>query len=173
MPDPRLVRKQEDIEKLRQLQKQMSTVLEILLVEGNPPNRVELKIKLPTAVDKNYPQNVSNVSTISIQLPSNYPIQEPAVTFRSSIWNPNVYPSGKLCIGKWTITENLELLVKRIIQVIVLDPAIINVGSPANGEAAQWYSSAHRKNPALFPTLRVENLFKSEQKRTITWRSIK
>lgn len=173
MPDPRSIRKQEDIEKLRQLQVQMSSVLEILSVEGNPPSKVELKIILPTAIDENYPQSTNTINRVSIQLPSNYPIQEPSVTFRSSIWNPNVFTSGKLCIGKWTITENLELLIKRIMQVIVLDPAIVNVDSPANREAANWYKSAKSRSPALFPTFRVGDLFLAQHKKTITWRTIK
>jgi hypothetical protein len=57
-------------------------------------------------------------------------------------------------------------------QILALDPAIINLESPANGEARQWYATASRRHPSLFPTVRLDTLRAAAQ-RTIQWKTIK
>jgi hypothetical protein len=88
----------------------------------------------------------------------------------------NVFASGLVCLGelrdRWNTTTNLALVVKWVMQILALDPALVGHGAPANGEAAQWYIAAKRRNPGMFPTVPLDSLRASAQ-RTIQWRTIK
>ena len=57
-------------------------------------------------------------------------------------------------------------------QILALDPTIINLDSPANKDAKEWYATAIRRNASLFPTVRLDSL-KASTKRKIAWRTIK
>jgi hypothetical protein len=57
-------------------------------------------------------------------------------------------------------------------QIIALEPAVINLASPANKDAAKWYDGAVRRNRSLFPTIQFDSLRASAQ-RKIVWRNIK
>jgi hypothetical protein len=166
-------RRREDLAKLRALQSRLPQVLTILGVSGDPPRSISLRIALPTAVDAKFPATRQAVSEVEIQLPETYPLPPgPLVLFRTPIWNPNVYASGKWCFGEWKMTENLELFVKRLMQVIALDPAIINTMSPANADAAKWYDATRVSQPKLFPTASVDALA-APAKPDMVWRPIR
>jgi hypothetical protein len=90
---------------------------------------------------------------VTIDLPSRYPLTAPTAAIRTPILHPNVYSSGQICLGvTWIPTFGLDFLVKRIIQIITFDPAILNEKSPANGEALSWYRDAVRRHAHAFPT---------------------
>jgi ubiquitin-conjugating enzyme E2 I len=36
-----------------------------------------------------------------------YPLREPSLYFPSGFWHPNCYPSGKLCLAKWTVQKRM------------------------------------------------------------------
>jgi len=168
------IRKRTDVAKLKELQTKMPGALEILSVVGDPPRSVKLRIRIPTAMNNRYPQQKQDISEVEIQLPEGYPLPPagvPFVNFMTPIWNPNVYPSGKWCFGEWTITENLELFVVRLMKVIALDPTIINPRSAANGDAAHWYVQLLEQRSGLFPTVSIAELMSEKPK--IAWRTIK
>ncbi len=148
-------------------------MLEIGQVRGNPITSIALRIRIPTARNKDFPRVAQEQSKVEIQLPQRYPFQGPLVSFKTPIWNPNVYSSGQLCYGNWKVMEYLDLFVRRLMQVIALDPAIINPKSPANTEASHWYDRARRANPRLFPTVVLDHLIEQETARQISWRDIK
>lgn len=167
------IRKREDLAKLKGLQVKLPTVLEIVGVKGDPPRELALRIRLPTAKSSSYPYEKQDMSDVTFQLPERYPLQKPTVTFKTPIWNPNVYPSGMYCYGEWNVTENLELFVIRLMKVIALDPTIINPRSPANGDAARWYMQMIERDPKLFSTVSVAGLINLSEKPKMVWRNIK
>ncbi|OWB56641.1 hypothetical protein B5S28_g2549 [[Candida] boidinii] len=89
-----------------------------------------------------------------IKFPSNYPFSPPNFKFTPSIYHPNVYTDGRLCISilhesgaemtdepdneTWTPAQSVESVLISIISLLE-DP---NINSPANVEAA----IAYRKN---------------------------
>jgi len=167
-------RKTEDLEKLRALQARQPGLLQLLRVAGQPPSEIELNLILPTARSANFPAERQGQPRVRIQLPQRYPFEEPLVSISSPIWNPNVYTSGRVCLGsRWTVTENLELLARRVMKIVALDPLIVNVQSPANREAAAWYAALLRRQPGLFPTVQVEALLAASAPKNIGWRNLK
>lgn len=167
-------RKLEDLEKLKALQARQPRLIQILRVTGQPPAEIELNLVLPTARSTAFPAERQAQTRVKIQLPQRYPFEEPLVSIQSTIWNPNVYASGRVCLGsRWTVTENLELLARRIMKIIALDPLIVNVQSPANREAASWYAALLRRQPGLFPTAQVEALLAAPAPRPIAWHNLK
>lgn len=173
MSEVSALRRRSDLAKLRELQSRMPRILEILEVTGNPPRSIKLRIRIPTAKNANYPKEKQEVNEVKIDLPENYPFTGPSVNFTTPIWNPNVYSSGKWCFGDWTITENLELFVTRLMKVIALDPTIVYPASPANTEAAHWYVKLKGRRPELFPTVLLSELMAEVEKAKIAWRPIK
>ncbi len=174
MGDPHAIRKREDLAKIKVLQRKIPGILEIGKVIGDPPRSITLCLRIPTAKNGSYPRERQETNEVEIQLPANYPFPPgPMVQFKTPIWNPNVYPSGKWCFGGWNVTENLELFVVRLMKVIALDPTIINPRSAANGDAARWYLQIQKRQPDLFPTVSVSGLIAEAYKPKISWRNIK
>jgi len=174
MNEASALRRRTDLAKLRELQSRMPRTLEILEVLGDPPRSIKLRIRIPTARNANYPQEKQNVNDVEITLPENYPFPPgPMVNFSTPIWNPNVYPSGKWCFGNWTIMENLELFVVRLMKVIAFDPTIVNPLSAANREAAGWYVRLKGLRTDLFPTVSLAGLTARVEKPKIVFRQIK
>ena len=170
--DPHTARRQADIAKLQELQTEFCGVVFVTRTAGTPVNLVELEIKLKTARSARFPDEAQASNAVQIQLPARYPFEPPKVTVTTPIWNPNIFTSGLICLGQqWIPTHNLALLVQRVMQILALDPAIINLASPANGEAGKWYAAASRRNPALFPTVRLDSL-RASAKPTIQWRPL-
>jgi ubiquitin-conjugating enzyme E2 A len=68
-----------------------------------------------------------------------YPNKPPNVKFVSTMFHPNVYNSGDLCLdilqNRWSPTYDVAALLTSI-QSLLNDP---NPGSPANAEAASLY----------------------------------
>jgi len=60
---------------------------------------IKLRLNIPTARDTNYPEIVQESSEIQIELPQRYPFEEPLAKVNTPIWNPNVFESGKICLG--------------------------------------------------------------------------
>ena len=165
-------RRNQDVQKLTQLAAQSGGRLRVGKISGNPPNHIELEVHLKTAASSDYPSKVSSVSKLQISLPARYPFVEPAVTITTPIHHPNVYTSGRVCLGlKWLPTNGLDLLVKRLAQIIAFDPVILNEKSPANGAALTWYTGAKKRFPSSFPTDSF-NLDAPAQSTGIKWSNV-
>jgi len=171
--DAHAKRRQEDVAKLRDLQSEFRDVVSVTRTVGNPVSLVDMEIKIETARSTRFPDEKQFVNAVQIELPARYPFQQPNVTVTTPIWNPNIFTSGVICLGqKWIPTHNLALLVQRVMQILALDPTIINLASPANADAGKWYSEASRRSPSLFPTVKLDSLRASAQRRMV-WRTIK
>ena len=174
MHEASALRRRSDLKKLRELQAKMPRTLQILNVRGDPAWSLRLQIRIPTAKNSNYPSDSQEISEVEIVLPESYPFPPGQdVSFSSPIWNPNVFPSGKWSYGDWKITENMELFVIRLMKVIALDPDIVNPKSPANHDAADWYSQQKKQYPKTFPTVSWPELMSDSFKPKISWHTIK
>jgi ubiquitin-protein ligase len=146
-------RRDEDVAKLKSLEQLTAGRIRVTRVSGNPIAQIELKLTVRTAGDDNFPSKALREVDATIQLGARYPFDEPAVSLRTKVFNPNVYTSGRVCLGsKWLATEYLDLLAQRLFRILAFDESIVNTSSAANGEAARWYIRARLKHPADFPT---------------------
>lgn len=161
----------QDLRKIDELSKSVNDRVKVKSISGNPVNIIVLEIDYPTAPSSDFPQKIQQKTEVKIELLSRYPFQEPSATITTPVYHPNVYSSGKICLGtKWLPTQGLDLLVRRIIQIITFDEAILNERSPANGQALSWYRSAVVKYPSSFPTDKL--IVKDEPKNKISWNSM-
>lgn len=161
----------QDLRKIDELSKSVNGRVKVKSTSGDPVNRIVLEIDYPTAPSSDFPQKIQQKTEVKIELLSRYPFQEPSATITTPIFHPNVYSSGKICLGtKWLPTQGLDLLVRRIIQIITFDETILNERSPANGQALSWYRSAVAKYPSSFPTDKLT--IKDDSKKKISWNSV-
>jgi ubiquitin-protein ligase len=168
-------RRVQDVRKLRELAEQVPKRLKIVSISGTPPNKIEIDLYFKTVPSRQYPKAVQDVTRVTVDLPSRYPMQDapPIATIRTRILHPNVYASGQICLGvKWLPTLGLDFLVKRIIQIITFDPEILNEKSPANTDALSWYREARRSHPSVFPTDTALLTTAAPEKKKISWSNI-
>lgn len=136
---------------------------------GNPISRISLKFSVRTAADDHYPAKTISEVNAEIQLGARYPFEEPAVSITTKVFNPNIYTSGRVCLGsKWIATEYLDLLAQRLFKILSFDEGIINTSSAANGDAARWYIRSKTSRPSDFPTDTLL-LASATQKPTLSW----
>jgi ubiquitin-protein ligase len=146
-------RRDQDVQKLRDLQTQSRDRIRVTRVSGRPPNEVEVELHFRTVPSKQYPLAEQDVTRLVISLPARYPFVEPTVNVKTPILHPNIYSSGRICLGmKWIPSFGLDLLVRRIVQIVIYDPTILNEASPANGDALHWFRQARKTHPSAFPT---------------------
>lgn len=141
-------------------------------ISGTPANEIDVELRFKTAPSQDYPRKVQEITRAAISLPARYPFVEPSVSIKTPILHPNVYASGRICLGvKWITSFGLDLLVRRIIQIITFDPSVVNDASPANGPAASWYRNALIKHPSSFPSDSFE-LTAAPPPKTMKWASV-
>ena len=166
-------RRREDLRRLEALCAVSSGRLEIHAKKGDPPSELTVNLRCRTAASAEYPANAADGARAWIQFPARYPFQEPLVEIKSSIFHPNVYVSGRICFGtKWLPAEGLDLLIKRVIQVVTFDPVVLNLASPANRAAAEWYRTAVARFPSSFPTDALPLSFSTKTKAKPQWRDL-
>jgi ubiquitin-protein ligase len=167
-------RRQQDVQKLRDLQRASESKVLVTRLSGTPPNEIEVELRFRTAPSQDYPRKVQDITRAVISLPARYPFAEPSVSIKTPILHPNVYASGRICLGvKWISSFGLDLLVRRIIQIITFDPSVLNDASPANREAAVWYRNALRKHPTSFPSDSFElTAAPAQPPKTMRWASV-
>jgi ubiquitin-protein ligase len=162
-------RRNQDVQKLRDLEAKTSDRVRIVHVGGRPPSEIEVELQFRTASSKQYPSVIQNVTRLLIRLPARYPFVEPVVNIVTPIIHPNIYPSGRVCLGLlWVPSFGLDLLVQRIIQIVTYDPTILNEASPANYDALLWYREARKANAWAFPTDRLM-LSLADRQKAIKW----
>jgi ubiquitin-protein ligase len=165
-------RRVEDLQKLRNLAEQSHSRVKITRIAGSPPNEIDIELHLKTAPSRAYPRAVQEMTRFTIVLPSRYPLVEPIVTISTPILHPNVYTSGRICLGmKWLPSLGLDLLVRRVGQIVIFDPTILNEQSPANREALNWYRDARRQHIAAFPT-DTWTIGPSEPQKKMAWKNV-
>lgn len=165
-------RREQDVQKLRKLQEMSSERLTVVRVSGAPPSEIDLNLRVKTAPSDEYPRRVQELVSLSVSLPARYPFVEPKVSIKTPILHPNIYSSGLVCLGvKWMPSFGLDLLVRRIVQIVIFDPSILNEASPANRQALDWYQKVRAAQPSAFPTDSFEFREPSAPKK-MTWSHI-
>ncbi len=137
-----------------------------------PPSQIIISVAYKTAPTAQYPAEARDTTRIRVLLGARYPFQEPAVEILDPIYNPNVYPSGRVCLGnKWIATEGLDLLILRVAKILTFDPETVNDSNPANMEAAMWYKVMVERHPEAFPTEKVD-LAPEVAAKTVRWNEV-
>jgi hypothetical protein len=150
------LRRASDLERLRALEAASGGRLRLLEADERPGKPIRLEYRCRIAGGEDFPERAVVGVTLRIDLPSRYPFERPVVVVESPIYHPNVFPNGVVCQGdRWLPSEGLDLLVKRMIRLVIFDPAHVNPGSPANGAAANWYMAQLARTPDAFPTDRI------------------
>ncbi|MGN6113254.1 MAG: ubiquitin-conjugating enzyme E2 [Luteimonas sp.] len=155
--------------KLKALERATHGRIRVVGHSGSPISKISLKFLVRTAADDKYPTKTISEVDAAIQLGARYPFEEPAVSISTKVFNPNIYTSGRVCLGsKWIATEYLDLLAQRLFKILAFDEGIINTSSAANGDAARWYIRARASSPGDFPS---DSLLASggTQKPTMSW----
>lgn len=148
-------RREADIQRLRALAAASRGQLELVGgTVGNTAAPIELIVRLPTAGNARYPQQVQHETRLQISLPARYPFEAPTARIVGTpIFHPNVFESGVVCVGsKWLASEGLDLYVTRIVRLLCFDGMLVNLNSIAHAAAGRWYAQARRQHPASFPT---------------------
>jgi hypothetical protein len=150
--DAQQSRRAADLEGVRALERRWPQLLELRGTEGRPVRALEFLLRIPTARDSAFPRRRRAASRLCLQIPLNYPFEPARVDVLDPVFNPNVFPSGLLCVG-WRAQANWRLadLVTRAMRVIALDPAIVSTAQPANYTAAGWYDRVQDRG--WFPTV--------------------
>ena len=166
-------RRRQDLARLEGLAAASGGSLVVVSRDADPPSDITIELACRTAVSTLYPAHAVERTRARITLPARYPFQAPVVHLTPATFHPNVYVSGLVCLGQnWLGTEGLDLLVKRIAQIISFDPAVINTSSPANAAAATWYAQALARSPRAFPSDSIDFLSASPRQPKPQWRDI-
>ena len=152
--DAQETRRRADVEGLHSLRRGLPELLEIEGQSGRPVSRMDLVFRIPTAVDRGFPERRCDACRVRLAIPVRYPYEPAQIHVFDPVYNPHVFASGLLCTGwmheaNWTLAE----LTLRAMRILALDPAIISTAHPANRDAAVWYKSVRRRG--LFPTVDI------------------
>ncbi|EGR2449320.1 hypothetical protein FG135_02450 [Vibrio cholerae] len=162
---------QEDLRKVELLSRETDGRVKLVSTTGNPVRELIIELAYPTAGSTSFPNSIQHSTIVKIELLSRYPFQAPSAKITTPIYHPNVFSSGQICLGtKWLPTQNLDLLIRRIIKIITFDESILNESSPANGAALRWYRTAVVQYPNSFPTTKLSQ--QQQPKKTISWSNV-
>jgi len=159
-----------DHEKLAALAAASGGTIAIESSNGRPPDSYTLRYRCRgvAAVAGDSP-SYRDTHSLCLELPLGYPIQAPLVRFLTPIFHPHVFPGTHVvCIGTWTINEQLDQLVLRLGALIQYDPQYFNFASPANATAAEWARRHLRRFPVDSVTFR--DAVRPDE--PIAWRSL-
>ena len=163
-------RRRQDLAKITKLGERSRGRIAVSEIKGAPLDEAVLTLAYRTAPSARYPQETRDATRIRIVLSARYPFQEPAIEVLDPVFNPNVYASGRFCLGtKWIATEGLDRLVVRAIKILTFDPEIMNDRSPANMEATYWFKAAQAEHPDAFPTDTLELEAEIAAKKLLKW----
>ena len=167
-------RRRQDLAKITRLGERSRGRITITEVKGTPLDEAVITLAYKTSPSPRYPAEIRDFTRIRVVLGARYPFQEPAIDVLDSVFNPNVYASGRFCLGaKWLPTEGLDMLITRVAKILTFDPEILNDRSPANMEATQWYKAALETHPSAFPSDRFELEPEEVVKKKLSWNEVK
>ena len=147
MGNVRLRRLQNDHSELQKLPRLTADRVQFT-TEGDPPTRYIVTYKVKGLVGRE-PDKLREQTRFDVefQLTDEYPRMAPVVTARQKVWHPNFWRNQKVCIDAehFAAGQSLTDLVIRVGEMIQYQ--VINLGDPANRDAAEWAA----KNEHLFP----------------------
>jgi ubiquitin-protein ligase len=137
-----------DFDKIQALVRDSGRTVRLESSSGRPPDQYVLGYQCRGISALASEPSFREAHSVQIQLPATYPVHAPTVRFLSPIVHPHIFAGTNIvCIGGWTINEQLDQLVLRIGAIIQWDPQYFNFGSPANQAAAEWAKRNQRRLP--------------------------
>ncbi len=147
------IRLEADLERLRALAANSGDRILMLRAPTTALPQFDLELHYAIARSERYPADVARQTRLRIALPARYPFQAPTATVLTPVWHPNVFPAGVICLGtRWLPSEGLDLFVQRLARLLTFDSLLVNIHSPANRVAADWYARTLRQRPDAFPS---------------------
>src|SRR3954471_23943107 len=135
MENVRLRRLKADYEAIRKLA-HLHPRIEIEGVQGNPPERYRIKLKVKSLREKGDQIETVDEHRLEVTMPRGYPRDAPLFRMLTPVFHPNIAPRA-VCIGdNWTASEPLDLLIQRVGELLAYQSYTIK--SPLSGRAAQW-----------------------------------
>ena len=163
-------RRRQDLAKVTRLGERSRGRISITETKGSPLDEAIITLTYKTVPSPRYPEESRDSTRVRVVLSARYPFQEPAIEALDPVFNPNIYTSGRFCLGaKWLATESLDFLLMRVAKILTFNPEILSDRSPANMQAAQWYNAAVLQFPDAFPTDRFELEPEVVQKKMLKW----
>ncbi len=141
--------------------------LRLVRVDGNPPARYVIEFHCKSwGITTTGEKALRDVHQVEIRLGPKYPFEQPSARMLTPVFNPHVFSSQAICLGyRWNPSETLDALVLRIGALLQWDPRVIDVSSPANGEALRWL----RDNPNAVPLDNVSFRAPQAKPQRIRW----
>ncbi len=142
-------RLQNEFQSVSNLVNQSGGALAIVSTSGNPPYEyvIEYHCRGIENLTGNSPV-FRSTHQVKISLGHNYPKSKPDAKFITPIFHPNVWTNLDVCLGSyWTMSETLPELIIRIGKIIQYSTDVLNLDSPANGDAKKWAQN----NMSSFP----------------------
>ncbi len=116
--------------------------IEIIQVEGDPPDSYEIEYHLKGYVrDNDGSVRQGSQHRIRVSLPFGYPHFPPTVKPLTSIFHPDIDPDAVRIADYWQKNPSLPELILHVGEMICCN--IYNLEDPFNQEAADWYAE-HR-----------------------------
>ncbi len=138
----------------RELSSMRGPVMDFRPLVGTPPyvEQYELTFHIRSVIGPE--PTYRGVHVVRLALPAGYPLDgfpQVSMVTRPFVYHPNWFRNGSWCFGNASKhTEGLGNFVVRLMQTLQYADSIINVESPANGEATAWYT--RHKGSRIFPT---------------------
>jgi hypothetical protein len=137
-----------DQDRLRQLVASNPTLIKIDSAVGSPPTKYMLTLRCRGIGSVRAGAPVYREEhVVEILLGPGYPFDQPTVNFMTPMMHPHVWTNSRVCLGDWSITEFLDLLVVRLFRIVQYHEEVLDSSSVANMNAQLWLES----NRALVP----------------------
>jgi ubiquitin-protein ligase len=168
MASPRDNRLNADYQKVRKAVEESGGTLKLVRATGNPPTRYVIEYHCPGLARDDSGQIITrHTHQVEIALGANYPLpgNSPRSRLLTPAFNPHIFTNQDICLGDWSPTETLDVLVLRLGALLQWDPRVIKPTSPANGEAMNWY----RAHKSQFPLGKVTFKASDSAESRIAW----
>lgn len=168
----------QDCERLKALVAQSDATLGIESQSGTPPDNYVLVFHCRSIARLNGDVPVFAEShRLKFTFPAEYPGTPPKITVLTPIFHPHVFQSNNtFCLLDhrksmrfYLVNEYLDKLVLRIGAMLQYDPSYIEVASPANGGARDWFVQNRRRLPLGRVSFGAD---RSPPQRPISWTDV-
>ena len=128
-----------DHARIRELADENPALVSIVTATGSPPTQYVLALRCRgIASIRGEDVRYRDEHNVQVLLGPDYPYDQPLVQFLTPIVHPHVWTSNRVCLGDWTVSEFLDLLVIRLFRIVQYHTEILDESSVANLQAQAW-----------------------------------